>query len=94
MALHKWGYKLSREFARRMPSYRGEVIGGHPNFPKGSKAAPRLADGPVPITEPDIVYTAQDEKALEDYIRQTVSTAWHSVCTMLHAWTMVQGVTH
>ncbi|RPD77156.1 alcohol oxidase-like protein [Lentinus tigrinus ALCF2SS1-7] len=81
MALHKWGYKLSREFARRMPSYRGEVIGGHPNFPKGSKAASRLADGPVPVSEPDIVYTSEDEKALEDYVRQTVSTAWHSLGT-------------
>ncbi|RDX47581.1 alcohol oxidase-like protein [Lentinus brumalis] len=81
MALHKWGYKLSREFARRMPSYRGEVIGGHPDFPKGSKATASLHDGPFPISEPDIVYTAEDEKALEDYIRQVVSTAWHSLGT-------------
>ncbi|KAI0712761.1 alcohol oxidase-like protein [Cerioporus squamosus] len=81
MALHKWGYKLSREFARRMPSYRGEVIGGHPNFSEGSKAVARLHDRPVPVSEPDIEYTAEDEKALEDYVRQTVSTAWHALGT-------------
>lgn len=80
MALHKWGYKLSREFARRMPSYRGEVLGGHPDFPPNSKLVAKAHDGPVPISEPDFDHTEEDEKAVEDYVRQTVATTWHSVC--------------
>lgn len=79
MALHKWGYKMSREYARRMPSYRGEVVGGHPKFPPNSKMAARVHTGPFPVSEPDFVYTEEDEKAVEDYIRQVVATAWHSV---------------
>ena len=83
MAVHKWGYKMSREFARRMPSYRGEVAGGHPAFSAKSQAAPRLHNGPVPISAPKFEYTDEDEKAIEDYIRQAVRTAWHSVCFCL-----------
>lgn len=80
MALHKWGYKLSREFARRMPSYRGEVVGGHPNFPPNSKLLGRARDGPVPISEAGFEYTEEDDKAIEEYVRQAVATAWHGVC--------------
>ena len=67
-----------------MPSYRGEVVGGHPIFPPDSKLQPRAHDGPVPVSEPDLVYSEEDEKAIEDYIRQAVRTAWHSVCFCLH----------
>ncbi|KAI0773655.1 alcohol oxidase-like protein [Fomes fomentarius] len=81
MALHKWGYKVSREFARRMPSYRGEVVGGHPRFSPNSKLVARAHDGPVPITEPDFEYTEEDEKAIEEYIREVVTTVWHSLGT-------------
>ncbi|KAM5537387.1 hypothetical protein V8D89_008906 [Ganoderma adspersum] len=81
MAVHKWGYKMSREFARRMPSYRGEVVGGHPAFSAKSQAVPRLHGGPVPISAPKFEYTDEDEKAIEDYIRQAVRTAWHSLGT-------------
>ncbi|KAI0759054.1 alcohol oxidase-like protein [Fomes fomentarius] len=81
MALHKWGYKLSREFARRMPSYRGEVSGGHPDFPPNSKLVATAHDGPVPISEPDFEYTEEDEKVIEDYVRRTVATTWHSIGT-------------
>ncbi|KAH9920874.1 alcohol oxidase-like protein [Epithele typhae] len=49
------GYKLSREFARRMPSYRGELVGAHP--------------------------TADDDEAVEDWVRATVMSAWHSMGT-------------
>ncbi|KAI0759053.1 alcohol oxidase-like protein [Fomes fomentarius] len=81
MALHKWGYKLSREFARRMPSYRGEVVGGHPNFPRNSKLLGRAREGPVPISEADFEYTEEDDKAIEEYVRQVVATAWHGLGT-------------
>ncbi|KAI0744641.1 alcohol oxidase-like protein [Earliella scabrosa] len=85
LALHKWGYKLTREFARRMPSYRGEVVGGHPIFPADSKLQPRAHDGPVSVSEPDLVYSEEDEKAVEDYVRRVVATAWHSLgtCAMM-----------
>ena len=36
---HVWAYKLQREMWRRMPMFRGELKGNHPNFPEGSKAA-------------------------------------------------------
>ena len=77
---------MSREFARRMPSYRGEVPGTHPSFSKTSPAAPRLHDGPVPVANPDLTYTAEDDKALEDWIRKTVATAWHSVRSLAMRW--------
>ena len=62
-----------------MPSYRGEVVAGHPVFPADSKLQPRAHDGPVPVSEPDLVYSEEDEKAVEDYVRRVVATAWHSV---------------
>ena len=62
-----------------MPSYRGEVVDGHPVFPPDSKLHPRAHDGPVPVSEPDLVYSEEDEKAIEDYVREVVRTAWHSV---------------
>ncbi|KAI0369246.1 alcohol oxidase-like protein [Pilatotrama ljubarskyi] len=81
MALHKWGYKRSREFARRLPSYRGEVAASHPAFATTSKAAVGKRSGAVPVTAPDIEYTAEDEEALERHIRQAVTTSWHSLGT-------------
>ncbi|EIW56549.1 alcohol oxidase-like protein [Trametes versicolor FP-101664 SS1] len=81
MTLHKWGYKRSREFARRLPSYRGEVVASHPVFAPSSKAATGPRSGPVPVTAPDIEYTAEDEVALEAFIRRVVATAWHSIGT-------------
>ncbi|KAI0671024.1 alcohol oxidase-like protein [Trametes maxima] len=81
MALHKWGYKRSREYARRLQSYRGEVTMRHPAFSPTSKVAVGPHSGPVPITAPDLEYSPEDEKALEDYIKQAVTTAWHSMGT-------------
>ncbi|KAI0369247.1 alcohol oxidase-like protein [Pilatotrama ljubarskyi] len=81
MAAHKWGYKRAREFARRLPSYRGEIAACHPAFAPMSKAAVGKRTTPVPVTEPDLEYTPEDDKALEEYIRQTVGTTWHSMGT-------------
>ena len=89
MALHKWGYKLSREFARRMPSYRGEVAGCHPAFSETSQLHPKQRAGPVSIDEADFKYTDEDEKAIEDYVRKTVGTAWHSVRSF-NVYTLLQ----
>ncbi|EIN08874.1 alcohol oxidase [Punctularia strigosozonata HHB-11173 SS5] len=74
-------YKKSREFARRMPSYRGEYLPGHPQFPEGSKAAVSESGTPVANDSPDIQYDERDEEAIQTYTRATVGTAWHSLGT-------------
>ncbi|KAI0350351.1 alcohol oxidase-like protein [Trametes cingulata] len=81
MALHKWGYKRTREYARRLRSYRGEVAGRHPAFPSSGEAAAGRRNGPVSVLAPDLQYSPEDDKALEDHIRQAVATAWHSLGT-------------
>ena len=73
-----YGYKRSRELARRMPSYRGEVAVLHPQFREGSECKAKESQ-PVPIDAPDLVYTEEDERAVEKYTRDAVGTAWHSV---------------
>lgn len=42
-------------------------------------------DGPLPADAPPIKYTAEDDKVLERWIRENVSTTWHSLgtCKML-----------
>lgn len=69
VATLRWGYKKSRELARRMGAYRGEFTPGNPIFPAGSGAACKESTGPVDISAPDITYTDEDEKALETYNR-------------------------
>jgi len=81
LAILKYGYKRSREFARRLPSYRGENTATHPLFAKGSKVACRDAATPVAINEPDLQYSAEDDKAIEEYTRKYVNTTWHSLGT-------------
>ena len=62
-------YKMTRELARRMPAYRGEVAAHHPKFPPGSPAACRETDDPVPINGPDIVYSSADDEAITKFSR-------------------------
>ncbi|KAI0655480.1 alcohol oxidase-like protein [Cubamyces menziesii] len=81
VAVFKWAYKRSREFARRLPSYRGELATHHPAFPSGSAVAVGERSGPVAILEPDLEYSDEDDKALEEYIRQVASTCWHCLGT-------------
>lgn len=79
---HIWAYKLSRELVRRMAIYRGELPTGHPRFPAGSAAAVQpVATGPVAADAPRIVYTAADDRAIEQAVRETVGTTWHSLGT-------------
>lgn len=79
---HIWAYKTSRELFRRMGIYRGELPSGHPRFPAGSPAAVQpVADGPVAADAPRIQYTAEDDRAIEQAIRETVGTTWHSLGT-------------
>lgn len=82
LGILRWAYKWTREFARRMDSYRGELAAGHPEFPAGSQAAVKTtASGPDPIDSPKIVYTAEDDAAIDDFHRNTVATTWHSIGT-------------
>ena len=61
-----------------MPSYRGEIAAGHPQFPEGSAAACREATGPVDLNAPDIAYTAEDDEAIEKFNRDcSKSYIWH-----------------
>lgn len=65
-----------------MSIYRGELASSHPRFPPGSKAAVQPeADGPVAADAPRIEYTADDDKAIEQSVREIVGTTWHSLGT-------------
>lgn len=80
---HVWAYKVTREIWRRMSIFRGELKGNHPDFAPDSKAAVvELADGPI-VHDNDsrIEYSAEDDKAIEQKIREIVSTTWHSLGT-------------
>ncbi|KAG1799809.1 uncharacterized protein HD556DRAFT_1439462 [Suillus plorans] len=87
-----FGYKKMRELLRRMDSYRGEVAAGHPDFPEGSAAACREASGPVDLNAPDIVYTAEDDEAIDRFHRDIVQTTWHSLGTCAMKPETDQGV--
>lgn len=79
---HIWAYKISREFWRRMDIFRGELKGNHPTFPEGSKAALiEKADGPTSKGDERIEYSEEDDKAIEQKVREIVSTTWHSLGT-------------
>jgi alcohol oxidase len=74
-----WAYKMSREIARRLPYYRGELELGHPKFAPGSKAA--LSSGEPTGEIKDIEYSAEDDAAIEEWIRGNLNTTWHSLGT-------------
>jgi len=65
-----WSYKFSREIARRMPHFRGEPKALHPMFsPGGPASVAEHAEGPVALDVPRIVYSDEDERVLEAYVR-------------------------
>ncbi|KAI0703058.1 alcohol oxidase-like protein [Cytidiella melzeri] len=76
-----YGYKRSREYARRMRCYRGEYVPNHPEFAKTSLALCKEEIQPVALGAPDIGYTEEDNEAVEAYTRKAVGTAWHSLGT-------------
>jgi alcohol oxidase len=91
---HIWAYKVSREMWRRMPIFRGELASSHPRFPAGSKAAIiEKADGPVVTDDAArIEYSAEDDKAIDQRIREILSTTWHSLGTCKMAPREKKGV--
>ncbi|KAK8064414.1 gmc oxidoreductase [Apiospora phragmitis] len=62
-----WAYKKQRELMRRTHMYRGELAAGHPS----SRRAPRR----------HVEYTAEDDAAIEQFLRENVNTTWHSLGT-------------
>ncbi|KAJ7690393.1 GMC oxidoreductase-domain-containing protein [Mycena rosella] len=76
----RWGYKKGRELIRRIPAFRGALIPGHPQFAEGSPAA-LTETGPVPLDAPKVVYSAEDDKAIDESLRKFVTTAWHPLGT-------------
>ncbi|TCD63024.1 hypothetical protein EIP91_006087 [Steccherinum ochraceum] len=81
LELLRWTYKRSREFARRMPCYRGELISLHPTFAEGSEAVCKQNVMPVPVDTPNINWTNVDDMAIDRYIRENATTSWHSLGT-------------
>lgn len=79
---HLWTYKKQREIMRRMPCYRGEMAACHPPFAPYSRAALiTLENGPLPPDAPAIEYSPEDDAVLEKWLRENVSTTWHSLGT-------------
>ncbi|KAI0383470.1 putative alcohol oxidase [Hypomontagnella monticulosa] len=77
-----WAYKTQREVARRMSVYQGELPHMHPEFPPGSKAslvsgAPEKGSG----GKESIEYSAEDDAAIEKWIRKNMTTCWHGIGT-------------
>ena len=91
---HIWAYKVSREMWRRMPIFRGELAATHPRFPAGSKAAViEKADGPVMTDDAArIEYSPEDDKAIDQKVREILSTTWHSLGTCKMAPREKKGV--
>lgn len=75
---HFWMYKKQREMLRRMETFTGEVAAGHPEFPSGSRAA--VIDVKPEIVK-DIEYSPEDDKAIEKFLQERLSTCWHSMGT-------------
>ncbi|KAG1841100.1 hypothetical protein DFJ58DRAFT_718215 [Suillus subalutaceus] len=91
--------KRCAKFFDGMPSYRGEVPAGHPCFPEGSAAVCRETTGPVDLNAPDLIYTAEDDEAIDRYNRDCgmshpyhYQTTWHSLGTCAMKPRADQGV--
>ncbi|KAH7303949.1 alcohol oxidase-like protein [Stachybotrys elegans] len=77
-----WAYKKQREIMRRTKMYRGELAASHPRFPEGSNAACVEIDEEVDVANvKDIKYSAEDDAAIEAWLRENVGTAWHALGT-------------
>lgn len=72
-------YKKLRQITRRMKVFQGEIANTHPRFPAGSQAA--CTHGSLPPDAPDLEYDGQDDKAIEQWLRENVGSTWHSLGT-------------
>ena len=69
----RWAYKHVREIGRRMEFYRGDFQAGHPSFAEGSHAVTQLCGAPAEISAPKIVYSKEDDDAIDEFHRRTGS---------------------
>ncbi|KIK68780.1 hypothetical protein GYMLUDRAFT_36268 [Collybiopsis luxurians FD-317 M1] len=90
VAILRWCYKRGRELARRTKSFRGEIPARHPKFPAPSTDGARQANtasliqsapGPIDFNTQEIVYSSEDNKAIDDYLRDNATAGWHSLGT-------------
>ncbi len=77
---HVWAYKRLRALMRSTQMYTGEVGITHPEFPQGSKAA-CVSDTDSKTVDREPQYTAEDDEAIEKFLRANVATTWHSMGT-------------
>ena len=73
LVILRWAYKHAREIGRRMEYYHGDLLVGHPTFAEGSQAATQQAGTPVEISAPKIVYSKEDDDAIDEYHRRNGS---------------------
>lgn len=88
----RWGYKKQREIARRMKTYRGEVAASHPAFAVESEARLKEHDQDTVGDRPEIRYSAEDDAAIDQFLREHVATTWHSISTCKMAPLADKGV--
>lgn len=81
LAMAVWLYKKQREIVRRLDVYRGEYAPIHPLFAADSDAACGKRDAPLPAEVKDIVYTAQDNAIIEQWVRASLAQNWHGIGT-------------
>lgn len=79
-----WAYKKGREIMRRTKMYRGELAANHPRFPEGSRAAcieewDETMDASSEMYRPE--YSPEDDRAIEQHLRENIQTTWHSLGT-------------
>ncbi|KAI1099046.1 GMC oxidoreductase-domain-containing protein [Jackrogersella minutella] len=70
---HMWTYKKHREIVHRMGIIRDKIPGMHPTFPDGSKV--------VKNDTGKFECTAEDDKIIEDFIREHLDFTWHPIST-------------
>ena len=73
LVILRWAYKHAREIARRMEFYRGDCQAKHPTFAPGSQAAIQQAGTPVEISASKIIYSKEDDDAIDEFHRRTSS---------------------
>ncbi|KAI9690385.1 MAG: hypothetical protein M1822_009347 [Bathelium mastoideum] len=89
---HIWAYKKQREIMRRLDAYRGEVASWHPPFPATSDAVCIETDAPLADGVRNITYTVEDDKVIEQFLRERIGTTWHSLGTCKMAPREEKGV--
>ncbi|TGJ84583.1 hypothetical protein E0Z10_g4195 [Xylaria hypoxylon] len=77
-----WAYKRGREIMRRTSMYRGELAAFHPPFSAHSKAACTTFDAERDTANVnDLEYSTEDDKVIEQFLRENINTTWHSLGT-------------